>query len=316
MEHINGYDIVESCPTAVTIGNFDGLHLGHRRLIDITMKEAKEKGLKSIVFTFKPHPMFLLRNKPHSALIMAPEEKLYSMERIGIDSYIEYPFTLEFASMEPEAFINDIIFEKLNCKVLIVGENYRFGAKQKGDKELLQKLCDIKGVKLILVPPVMYDGQRVSSTRIRGCLLERNIELANNLMDNPYFILGTVTEGKKLGRTLGFPTTNVLADPVKLFPPNGVYATKTVCDGDIYYGVTNVGMNPTVCGDHKVVETYIFDFHKFVYGQRIKTYFFSWIRDERKFPDVEALQEQLRNDAQSALDYFKSDKTKHWLEEY
>ena len=316
MEHITGYNIKQEQPTAVTIGNFDGLHLGHRRLIDITKDEAKKNKLKSIVFTFWPHPMFLLKNKPHSALVMAPEEKLYSMERIGVDCYIEYPFTFEFAGMSPEDFINNLIFDELNCKVLVVGENYRFGSKQKGEKELLKKLCAQRGIKLILVPPVMYDGERVSSTRIRGCLIDKNIELANKLMDCPYFILGTVTQGKQLGRTLGFPTTNVLADPVKLFPPNGVYATKTVHDGQIYYGVTNVGMNPTVNGDHKVVESYLFDFHKFVYGERIKTYFFSWIRDEQKFPNVEALQHQLKTDADKAMEYFKADKSKHWLENF
>ena len=137
MEHITDTNIEQSQPTAVTIGNFDGLHMGHRALISLTKDFAKEENLKSVVFTFNPHPMFLLKNRVHSALVMAPEEKKYIIESLGVDTYIEYPFSLEFASMEPEKFANELIFDKLNCKVLIVGENYKFGRKQCGNYQLL-----------------------------------------------------------------------------------------------------------------------------------------------------------------------------------
>ncbi len=316
MEHIKGLSIEQNRPTAVTLGNFDGVHMGHRRLIQLTKEYAEKENLKSVVFTFWPHPMFIFQNKEHSALIMAPEEKKYAMEQMGIDLYIEYPFTKEFASMSPEDFANDLIFDKMNCKVLVVGENYHFGHRHAGDYKLLMELGKKRGVKVIYVPSVMYGEERVSSTRIRNCLVERDIDMANRLLTVPYYILGTVAQGKKLGRTIGFPTINIVAEPIKLFPPNGVYATKTVYNGKSYFGVTNVGLNPTVNGQYKTVETYLFDFHEVVYGESIKTYFFQWIRDEQKFPNVEALKEQLKRDAQSSLDYFKTDGYRYWAQKY
>lgn len=316
MEHITGYNIEQSEPTVVTLGNFDGLHQGHRVLINLAKQYAQSEKLKSVVFTFSPHPMFVLNNKEHSALILAPSEKEYAMEHIGIDIYIEYPFTMEFASMPPEQFANDLIFDKLKCKVLIVGENYKFGKMQGGDYKLLKELGEKRGIKVIYVPYVIYEGERVSSTRIRNCLIEKDIEKANRLLTVPYFILGEVLQGKKLGRTIGFPTINIVADNVKLFPPNGVYATRTVYNGETYYGVTNVGLQPTVNGKTKVVETFLFNFHEIVYGERIKTYFYKWLRDEKKFDSVEILQEQMKIDTENSKIYFKSKEFLDWVENY
>lgn len=316
MEHITDGNIEQSAPTAVTIGNFDGLHMGHRALINLTKEFAKEENLKSVVFTFNPHPMFLLKNKVHSALVMAPEEKKYIIESLGVDVYIEYPFDMEFASTEPEKFANELIFDKLNCKVLVVGENYRFGKKQSGNYELLKELGEKRGVKVIYVPSVLYEDERVSSTRIRNCLVDKDLELANTLLTVPYFIQGEVMQGKKLGRTIGFPTINIVADPVKLFPPNGVYATKTIYNGKVYSGVTNIGINPTVNGKFKVIETYLFDFHQMVYGETLRTHFFKWIRDEKKFPSVEDLRQQMERDAETAKEYFESHEFDKWRKLY
>lgn len=316
MEHITGYHIEQKEPTAVTLGNFDGIHLGHRELIRQTKEYASKENLRSVVFTFLPHPMFVFQNRDLSALIMSPEEKEYAMERMDVDVYIEYPFTKEFASMRPEDFAEKLLFEKLNCKVLIVGENYKFGCGQKGNYALLKELGKKHGVLVKQVSSILYEGSRVSSTRIRNCLISKDIEKANRLLSTPYFILGEVIQGKQLGRTIGFPTINFVADKIKLFPPNGVYATRTVCDGKIYYGVTNVGCNPTVNGTFKVVETFLFDFQKIVYGKRLKTYFFKWIRDEQKFADIPALRQQLKNDEASAVEYFNSEEFVHWGQKY
>ena len=316
MEHIKGYDISQDIPTAVTIGNFDGLHKGHRALISLTGLCAREENLKSVVFTFSPHPMFVLKNKEHSALILSTSEKKELIKSLGVDLYIEYPFTEEFASMPPEKFANDIIFDRLCCKVLIIGENYKFGFKQSGNYELLKELGEKRGIKVINSPSVLYDGERISSTRIRRCLIDRDIYSANMMLETPYFISGKVKEGKKLGRTLGFPTINISADPEKLFPPNGVYATKTEHNGKAYFGVTNIGCNPTVNGTEKIVETYLFDFHEVIYGERIKTYVFSWLRKERKFEDVSALKEQLKKDEESSREYFNTPKFRLWSDNY
>ncbi len=197
--------------------------------------------------------MLVFKKKEDFALIMAPSEKQHTIEQMGIDTYIEYPFDEEFASMSAEDFAIKLIFGKLRCRVLIVGENYRFGKGASGGYEMLQRLGEERGVKVIAVPSVLYEEERVSSSRIRRCLIEKDLEDANKMLTVPYFILGTVAEGKKLGRTIGFPTVNIIAHPLKLFPPNGVYATKTLYEGKYYYGVTNIGKNPTVNGTKKIV---------------------------------------------------------------
>ena len=307
MEHIADTHIEQNQPTAVTLGNFDGLHLGHRALIKLTKQFAEDEGLKSVVFTFSPHPMLVFGKKDNFALIMSPEEKKYTMEQMGIDTYIEYPFDQKFAAMSAEEFAVKLIFEKLQCRVLIVGENYHFGANRSGDYDMLQKLGEARGVKVIAVPSVLYEEERVSSSRIRKCLLQRDLEDANRMLTEPYFILGTVAEGKKLGRTIGFPTVNIVAHPLKLFPPNGVYATKTLYQGNYYYGVTNIGMNPTVNGTQKIVETYLLNFNQDVYGETLQTFFYKFLRSERKFPSVEALRQQIEMNAVEAADYFQSE---------
>lgn len=315
MRHITDDKVTLDRPSAVTLGNFDGLHLGHRNLIGLTKKWAEKENLQSVVYTFNPHPMFLFNNKEHSALILTMEEKKYAMEQTGIDVYIEQPFTREFAATSPEDFM-EYVFNNLNAKVVIVGENYTFGAKGAGNAAMLKKRGDELGVLVIPIPIITIDNERVCSTRIRNCLIDRDIETANRLLIKPYFILGKVIEGKKLGRTIGFPTINIKADLIKLFPPNGVYATRTFYNGNMYYGVTNVGFNPTVNGQFKVVETFLFDFHKMIYGENVKTNFYKWIRAEKKFGSVDELMAQMRKDAQKAKEYFESSEFDFWRENY
>ena len=314
MEHITDTAIEQKSPTAVTLGNFDGLHLGHRALINLTKAFAAEENLKSVVFTFSPHPKFVFQSREDFALVMAPSEKEFTMGNLGIDCYIEYPFTKEFAAMEPEEFVIDLLFQKLNCKVLVVGENNKFGRKQAGDSKLLKKLGEERGVKVVTVPSVLYADERVSSSRVRQTLLERDLEDANRMLTEPYFILGNVERGKKLGRTIGFPTVNIEAHPLKLFPPNGVYATKTLYNGNYYFGVTNIGKNPTVNGTYKVVETYLFDFQQTIYGETIQTFFYRFLRSEKKFPSVEELRQQMEKDADDARAYFRSKDYDFWRE--
>lgn len=316
MEHITTTNIKQSVPTAVTLGNFDGLHKGHRSLIDIMKKKAEEQNLKSIVFSFYPHPMFLFKtNSDSRALIMGYEEKRIVIEQTGVDAFIEYPFTKEFSSLSPEDFAR-LLFEQLNCKVLVVGFNYHFGKMAKGNCALLEEMGKEYGVEVICVPSVNFLEERVSSTRIRNALLNAEIALADELLTIPYFVYGTVVHGKRLGHTIGFPTMNVDADKKKLFPPNGVYATRTVIDGKIYSSVTNIGVQPTVNGTDKVVETNVFDFDEDVYGKKVTVYFFEFIRPEKKFDSLDALKAQLAKDVESAKDYFGSLAFEEWKENY
>lgn len=307
MEHIIDSHIEQKFPTAVTIGNFDGLHLGHRALIKLTKQFAQEEGLRSVVFTFAPHPMLVFQKKDDFALIMDPAEKKFTMGQMGIDAYIEYPFDADFAAMSAEDFAIKLIFEKLKCRVLIVGENYHFGSNRSGNYEMLQRMGEERGVKVIAVPSVMFEEERVSSSRIRKCLIGKDLETANRMLTEPYFILGTVAQGKKLGRTIGFPTVNIIAHPLKLFPPNGVYATKTLYRGKYYYGVTNIGINPTVNGTQKIVETFLLDFNEDVYGEELQTFFYVFLRSEKKFPSVEELRQQIQQNAEQAATYFQSE---------
>ena len=316
MKHITDNRFRAQRPTAVTIGNFDGLHQGHRALIHTMAQEAEALGLEKTVLTFSPHPVFLFHQHEISYLILSPREKAHMMEQLGVELYVEQPFDREFAAQTPEEFVDRLLVERLNAKVVVVGENYRFGRKQSGNAAILKELCQERGIQMIAVPAVTYEGERVSSTRVREALKESNLELANRLLGSPYFILGDVAEGKRLGRTIGFPTVNIWADPVKLFPRNGVYATRTLYDGKMYSGVTNVGLNPTVHGTAKIVETYLFDFQKMIYGEELLTYFFDFIRPEQKFPSVEALQSMIRQNAQDAADYFASPRFDFWREHY
>ncbi len=312
MEHITDGQVDRSRPTAITLGNFDGLHLGHRALINLTKEFAAEENLESVVFSFAPHPMLVFKRKEDFALIMAPDEKKFALEQMGVDTYIEYPFDKDFAAMSAEDFALKLLFQRMQCKVLIVGENYHFGSNRSGDYKMLKRFGEEYGVKVIAVPSVLYENERISSSRIRKCLTELELECANRMLTEPYFILGKVKEGKKLGRTIGFPTVNMQAHPLKLFPPNGVYATKTKYKGKYYYGVTNIGKNPTVNGTQKIVETYLFDFHETVYGEELQVFFYAFLRGEKRFSDIEELQEQIAINAEQAKTYFASEAYKHW----
>ncbi len=312
MEHITDACIDRSRPTAITLGNFDGLHQGHRALIQLTKEFAKEENLESVVFSFAPHPMLVFQKKEDFALIMSPEEKCFAMEQMGVDTYVEYPFDKEFAATSAYDFAVKLLFERMHCKVLVVGENYHFGSQRSGDYATLSRLGEEYGVKVIAVPSVQYDGARVSSSRIRQCLVDQELEQANTMLTTPYFIMGQVKEGKKLGRTIGFPTVNIEAHPLKLFPPNGVYATKTLYQGKYYYGVTNIGKNPTVNGEQKIIETYLFDFNQMIYGQTLQIFFYQFLRSEKKFADVAELQEQIAINAKQTKAYFASEAYMHW----
>jgi len=316
MEHITNTNIKQSVPTAVTLGNFDGVHMGHRSLINLMKSKAKEQNLKTIVFSFYPHPMFLFgTNSDSRALIMGYEEKKMMIEDMGVDAYVEYPFTKDFASLSPEAFAR-LIFEELNCKVLIVGFNYHFGKMAKGNGDLLKEIGKEYGVEVICVPSVNCLEERVSSTRIRKAITSADIALADKLLTVPYFVHGEIIHGKKLGRGIGFPTMNVVADKTKLFPPNGVYATRTVIDGKKYSSVTNIGVQPTVNGTDKVVETNVFDFNEEVYGKKVTVYFFEFIRPEQKFAGLDELKNQLAKDVEASKKYFESESFNDWKEKY
>lgn len=306
MQYITGDNIILNNPSIITLGNFDGIHLGHRQLINTVKHYAKKEHLSSVVCSFLPHPKLVFKNDNNFALILTPEEKRERIKKMGIDIYIDFPFDIDFASISPKTFAEKFLFKNLMAKIIVVGENYTFGYKKQGTAEFLKQMGKKYDVRVISVPSVMVNNQRVSSTYIRQLLENTKLEEANKLLYEPYSIIGTVIEGKKLGRKLGFPTINILADSIKLFPINGVYATKTIYNNFIYNSITNIGYNPTVNGKIKTVETNVFDFNKFVYSQKVEIQFLKFIRNEMKFSNIEELKNQIALDTKIVKNYFEN----------
>lgn len=289
--------------TAVSLGKFDGIHLGHRMLINQVLEE-KSKGYESVVFTFSLHPMSLFSDKEVD-LIYTEEEKIRLLESLGIDTLISYPFTKETAQTEPEDFIKNILVEQLGAKVIVVGSDYRFGKNRSGDVELLKEFSTKYGYEVVVFDKLKVHDQIVSSTLIRQYIEKGDMESANELLGSPYTITGKVVHGRKLGRTLGIPTTNMLSISNKLYPPNGVYASKTIVDGIEYYGVTSIGTKPTVDDQNvKGIETYLFYFDQEIYDKIIDVQIYEYLRPEVKFDTLEELRAQMYKDTLNAGRYF------------
>ncbi|KAE9637084.1 bifunctional riboflavin kinase/FAD synthetase [Defluviitalea raffinosedens] len=304
MKYISNSSISQNQPSAVTLGNFDGIHLGHRKLIETVKNVSKEENYQSIVFSFYPHPQMVLKKDHSIKMIFSRSEKKHRLEQMGIDLYIEYPFTNEFADISAEEFVEEILIKQLHAKVIVIGSNNKFGKQQKGNAQFLKEREKKWGLKVIEIPPVLYQGEIISSTRVREELSKGNISKVNELLGIPYIIMGKVLEGKKLGNTFGYPTANIAAEKDRIYPPNGVYLTRTKWNGKYYHSVTNIGYNPTVNGKNKVIETYIIDFNSNLYNEVVEIEFYQWIRSEQKFSNVEELIKQMKKDVDLAKTYF------------
>ena len=289
-------------PSAVTIGNFDGIHLGHQKLIKTVLECSQKEGLRSIVFSFEPHPVEFFGRKNGFKKMFSVEEKKYIINSLGVDTLIQYPFNREFSSMSPEQFMN-LLVEKTNCKVLVVGENYHFGKDQCGNIDTLKKLGEERGIRVIGIPRVKIHDVRVSSTRIRALINYGDMETVTKLLNKPYFSIGEIVHGDERGRLMNFPTINMLPQNKKLLPPDGVYFSRIWLDSKVYNGMSNIGLNPTFNGDARKIETHIFDFDKFVYGKVAMVGFYKRIRSERKFKNMEDLMTQLKDDKAECRKY-------------
>lgn len=289
--------------TAVSLGKFDGIHRGHRLLIDRILKE-KEKGYTSVVFTFSLHPMSLFSDK-ELELIDTEEEKVEKLRGLGVDVLISYPFTRETANTEPEEFVRKILVEQLDAKVIVVGSDYRFGKHRKGDVDLLRRLSVEYGYELVVYDKLQVENYTVSSTLIRNELIAGHMEFVEELLGEPFKIKGEVVYGKQIGRTIGVPTVNQLVPEGKLMPPNGVYASHVFIDGRKYQGVTGIGYKPTVT-DEKVkgVETFLFDYEGDLYGKPIEVELLHFSRPEYRFDSIEELKAAIQKDIEDAKEFF------------
>ena len=284
-------------PSVLTIGNFDGVHAGHRMLISKTKEIALCDSLQSVVFSFSPHP-FEVIGEPGFKRILTEREKRAVIETLSPDVLVEYPFTPGFSRIGPLEFVRYIIVERCHAKKLVIGEGCRFGRGKSGDAALLRRLGEEYGFEVIIIPPLSFGGKKISSSEIRRMILEKEFTQAENLLHSHYFVSGTVLRGKKNGRKLGFPTANLKPPENKLLPPDGVYATRIFVEGMAHDGITNIGKKPTFNAGERTIETYIFDFDKTIYGEHIRLEFFEFMREEIKFGSAGELVGQLNRDVE------------------
>ncbi|MGB8454417.1 MAG: bifunctional riboflavin kinase/FAD synthetase [Anaerocolumna sp.] len=302
MEYITGRVDFKLHNTVVSLGKFDGIHRGHQLLLNKIL-DQKRKGYQAVMFTFMFHPNNLFSDKEIDT-IYTEDEKRYLLDQSGLDVLVSYPFTEETASMEPENFIKNVLIEKLDAKMIVVGSDFCFGHNRKGNVAMLKEKSEIYGYELIVFDKIKLDGQVISSSYIRGEIMAGNMEKANSMLGKPFTIIGEVQHGRKIGRTLGFPTVNLIPPAHKLLPPNGVYASVTNINGK-YPGVTNIGFNPTVgTTQERRVETYIFDFDTDLYGASIELSLYCLERSEVKFNSLEELKVQMQKDIAFGRKYF------------
>lgn len=289
--------------SAVTLGKFDGLHLGHQMLINEVLS-LKKQGLTSVMFTFMYHPHNVISDN-EIKLIYTEEEKKIKLSESGLDILISYPFTYQTKNIEPEDFVKDILVEKLDAKVIVVGNDFRFGRERRGDVEMLKAMEDIYGFKVMAFEKKTWNNKVISSSAIRSELEQGNMEAVNAMLGHPYSIYGKVLHGRKIGRTLGMPTTNLIPSANKLLPPRGVYVSRTIADGKSYPGMTNIGFKPTVGNeDHISIETYIYDFDKDLYGRDILVELLAFERPEIKFDSIDELKRRMVEDLAFGRKFF------------
>ncbi|PMP82851.1 MAG: hypothetical protein C0175_02865 [Caldisericum exile] len=289
--------------TAVAIGMFDGVHLGHKVLISQLLSKSEEKNLCPVIYTFSNHPIKEARRK----LLTTLNEKLYIFEKLNVENVYIANLEANLMEMSPEEFVREELVKTLNCKFVVIGEDFRFGYKKSGDANTLKELGQIYNFDVIIANKVLKDGVAISSSLIHDLILNGSIEEGNNLLGHPYFIQGTVEKGKGLGRYLGFPTANLnYENGNKLLPKNGVYITIGNYNGTLLKGVTNVGFNPTFEEKKNIkIESHFLDVEYNFYGKFLRLYFIKRLRDEIKYEKVQDLRNQVMIDIESTREFFK-----------
>ena len=287
--------------SVATVGSFDGIHIGHKQIFYQVKKLATELNLPDVIVTFRQHPRFVVQPGYDMKLLTTIDEKINILDKIGIGALQLLNFDKQMASLDAEDFVRLFLVERLNVKALVVGFNHRIGRGRGGDYEELVKLGQKYGFSVHKVNPVLYEGEPISSSRIRKSLESCQLDDANKMLGYKYFISGQVIEGKKLGKKIGFPTANLQVNKRKLMPCTGVYAVYVEIDSQTYKGVLNYGRRPTIENDvQPVPEVHIFDFHGNLYGESIKVSLVKYFRKEKKFDTTEQLKKQIQQDILNA----------------
>ncbi len=283
-------------PFGVTIGNFDGVHLGHRAMLGEIKEDCKNLGLELVVITFNPHPIQILRPR-ENFLINSYDERRQLIEDEGVQYFLEINFTRDFSTLGPEEFLNDYI-QSENLKKIFLGYDFAFGANKQGDAGFVEKYSKDRNLDFKILDEFVASEKGVSSSKVREQLKSGNVEVARKLLGRDFYVSGRIVKGEGRGKIIGFPTANISYDEARIIPQRGVYATRTIYRDQTYFSVTNVGLNPTFCErDSLSVETHLLDFENDIYGEFIKVEFVKRIRDEKKFSSVNELVGQIKKDA-------------------
>lgn len=299
----NFTDYSSQKPLALSLGMFDGVHLGHKSIIAELTKVGTENNLETAILTFWPHPRFVFNPNEDLKLLNTLEEKKQLVEKYGIDNLFLKEFDEEFRNLTGEEFVRQILVDKLNVKYLIIGYDHSFGKNKSGNFELLQKLSKELDFEVEQMEAINIHENNISSTKVRNALLTGNITEANEMLGYPYSVSGTVVHGKKIGRTIGYPTANIDTESIKLLPKKGAYIVEVFIKGNQYKGMLSVGTNPTVNGEKLTVEVYILDFNDDIYDEKITVRFRDFLHDEIKFESLEKLIERLDLDKKHTQDY-------------
>ncbi len=305
VQSISNYDKKQA--TAITIGTFDGVHIGHRKILERLINDAKKSGLKSTVLTFFPHPRMVLQKDADIKLLNTLDEKVQILEKIGLDCLIIQPFTKDFSRLTATEFVRDLLVNELKAKKIIIGYDHRFGRNRNANITDLMAFGNALGFEVEEIEAQEIDEVSVSSTKIRNALFNGQIKTANKYLAYNYMLTGIVKRGKGIGRQLAFPTANIsIEESYKLIPKNGVYFVNSILKNEVVYGMMNIGFNPTVDGSKKSIEVHYFDFEGDLYNQTVQVNLLERIRDEHKFNSLEELKNQLQKDRATSISLIKN----------
>ena len=303
-EHRPASAYTNETPSVLTIGTFDGVHIGHRAILNRLVTSAQKEGLQSVLLTFFPHPRMVLQKDTNIQMLNTLSEKKALLEQTGLDHLVIHPFTKQFSRMTAVEYVRDFLVNKLKAKKIIIGYDHRFGRNRTANIVDLKEMGITYGFEVEEISVQELDDVAVSSTKIRKALWEGDVTTANNYLGYPYMITGTVVKGKGIGKTWHYPTANLQASQeYKLIPKNGVYVTKALIKGEKKYGITSIGTNPTVGGKKRTIETFFLDTEANLYGEGLQLEFLKFIRNEATFETVEKLKDAIKEDETFARKY-------------
>ncbi len=293
--------------SVITIGTFDGVHLGHATILNRVVQTAKTQDLDAVLLTFFPHPRMVLQKDSDIKMLHTVEEKKQQVEKLGIQHLVVHPFTLEFSRLTATEYVRDLLVNQLKAKKIIIGYDHRFGRNRTANIENLKEFGLTYNFSVEEITAQELDDVAISSTKVRSALAHGDISTANKYLGYAYQITGTVVKGKAIGRTINYPTANLKPNQsYKLIPKNGVYVTQAKIEGTDYFGITNVGTNPTLGGTKETIETYFLDFKGDLYGQELTLTFLTHIRDELTFDTIDSLKKAIAEDERFAYAYIKN----------